>query len=48
MGEGFGLREVECFALPSGLFISYRGEDGNPCHRRQAGPPPLPEPDPGG
>lgn len=30
MGEGFGLREVECFAVPSGLFISYRGEDGNP------------------
>ena len=27
MGEGFGLREVESFAVPSGLFISYRGAD---------------------
>ena len=24
MGEGFGLRQVESFAVPSGLFISYR------------------------
>ena len=30
MGEGFGLRDVESFAVPSGLFISFRGEDGNP------------------
>ena len=30
MGEGFGLSEVESFAVPSGLFISCRGEDGNP------------------
>ena len=30
MGEGFCLEEVESFAVPSGLFISYRGADGNP------------------
>ncbi len=30
MGTGFGLEEVESFAVPSGLFISYRGPDGNP------------------
>ena len=24
MGQGFGLREVESFAVPSGIFISYR------------------------
>lgn len=30
MGDGFGLREVESFAVPSGLFISYLGGDGNP------------------
>ena len=29
MGEAFGLQEVESFAVPSGLFISYRMEDGN-------------------
>ena len=29
MGEGFGLKEVESFAVPSGLFISYRAEDGH-------------------
>jgi len=29
MGEGFGLSEVESFAVPSGLFISYRAEDGH-------------------
>ena len=28
MGQGFGLREVESFAVPSGIFISYRGADG--------------------
>ena len=28
MGEGFGLGEVESFAVPSGLFISYRTETG--------------------
>ena len=28
MGEGFGLQEVESFAVPSGLFISYRTETG--------------------
>ena len=28
MGEGFGLHEVESFAVPSGLFISYRRTDG--------------------
>ena len=27
MGEGFGLREVESIAVPSGLFISYRAAD---------------------
>ncbi len=27
MGQGFGLREVESFAVPSGIFISYRGPD---------------------
>ena len=30
MGRGFGLEEVESFAVPSGLFVSYRGADGNP------------------
>ena len=29
MGEGFGLREVESFAVPSGLFISYQRGDGS-------------------
>ncbi|MBQ6383417.1 MAG: threonine/serine exporter family protein [Clostridia bacterium] len=29
MGEGFGLRQVESFAVPSGLFISYRDQRGN-------------------
>ena len=28
MGEGFGLQQVESFAVPSGLFISYRTEEG--------------------
>ncbi len=28
MGNGFGLEEVESFAVPSGLFISYRRPDG--------------------
>ncbi len=30
MGKGFGLEEVESFAVPSGLFISFLGPDGNP------------------
>ena len=30
MGEGFGLEEIESFAVPSGVFISFRGEDGSP------------------
>ena len=30
MGNGFDLQEVDSFAVPSGLFISYRGEDGKP------------------
>ncbi len=30
MGEGFGLKQVESFAVPSGLFISYLGDNGNP------------------
>lgn len=30
MGRGFGLEEVDSFAVPSGLFVSFRGEDGNP------------------
>ncbi len=30
MGDGFGLHDVESFAVPSGLFISFRGKDGNP------------------
>ena len=30
MGSGFGLEEVDSFAVPSGLFISYRGPDGLP------------------
>ena len=29
MGRAFGLKEVESFAVPSGVFISYRGEDGD-------------------
>lgn len=28
MGYAFGFREVECFAVPSGLFVSYRKSDG--------------------
>lgn len=28
MGEGFGLRQVESFAVPSGHFVSYRTPDG--------------------
>ena len=28
MGQGFGLNEVESFAVPSGLFVSYRNRDG--------------------
>lgn len=28
MGHSFGLGEVECFAIPSGVFISYRKSDG--------------------
>ena len=30
MGAGFGLEDVESFAVPSGLFISFRGRDGTP------------------
>ena len=30
MGTGFGLEEVDSFAVPSGLFISYKGRDGEP------------------
>ncbi len=30
MGSGFGLKEVDSFAVPSGLFISFRGDDGLP------------------
>ena len=29
MGRAFGLTEVESFAVPSGIFISYRGHDGD-------------------
>ena len=29
MGAAFGLRDVEAFAVPSGMFISYRLSDGN-------------------
>ena len=29
MGRAFGLTEVESFAVPSGVFISYRGPDGD-------------------
>ena len=29
MGRAFGLQEVEAFAVPSGMFISYRLSDGN-------------------
>ncbi len=28
MGHAFGFKEVECFAIPSGLFVSYRKSDG--------------------
>ena len=28
MGHAFGFHEVECFAVPSGLFVSYRKSDG--------------------
>ena len=28
MGHAFGFSEVECFAVPSGIFISYRKADG--------------------
>ena len=30
MGRGFGLEQVDSFAVPSGLFISYRSGDGEP------------------
>ena len=30
MGRGFGLNQVDSFAVPSGLFISYKGDDGEP------------------
>ena len=29
MGHAFGFNEVECFAVPSGIFISYRKGDGS-------------------
>lgn len=29
MGRAFGLKDVESFAVPSGIFISYRGQDGD-------------------
>ena len=29
MGHAFGFDEVEAFAVPSGIFISYRKHDGN-------------------
>lgn len=29
MGHAFGFAEVECFAIPSGIFISYRKNDGS-------------------
>lgn len=29
MGRAFGLKDVESFAVPSGVFISYRGPDGD-------------------
>lgn len=29
MGHAFGFREVECFAVPSGVFVSYRKADGS-------------------
>ena len=28
MGAGFGLKQVESFAVPSGVFVSYRNEEG--------------------
>ena len=41
MGAGLGLDAVDSFAVPSGLFISYRGEDGKPvtsvCRVRREG-----------
>lgn len=30
MGAGFGLEQVDSFAVPSGLFVSYRSGDGEP------------------
>ena len=30
MGRGFGLNQVDSFAVPSGLFISYKNKDGEP------------------
>ena len=30
MGSGFGLEQVDSFAVPSGLFSSYRSKDGDP------------------
>ena len=29
MGKAFGLREVESFAVPSGVFVSFQCEDGS-------------------
>ena len=40
MGSGFGLDQVDSFAVPSGLFISYR-------HQRSPRPPGNAEPVPG-
>ena len=42
MGSGFGLEQVDSFAIPSGLFISYRNGDSDPVTsvrrvRRKAG-----------
>lgn len=30
MGRAFGLQDVESFAVPSGVFVSYRRQDGSP------------------
>ena len=29
MGRAFGLKDVESFAVPSGVFVSYEKEDGS-------------------
>lgn len=44
MGRAFGLKNVESFAVPSGVFVSCEKEDGHSRNRRAAGAPPGDQP----